>query len=231
MPTTPVDDHTEEFEQLAGLAALDVLEGAELARFEQHSAHCERCRLMVRGDREALAHLAPELDPSPGFKERLLQRAATELETQRPAPEPVPLRQPPNVSQFPWWRRQRWATALAAVLLVALVSAGAFSYENQVIASYPLTGTVAGSVVVNVRRSGAAELQLRGVQNPQPGFLYEAWIIPQGAQPIPAGTTSTGDATLSLSNVPNGATIAITLETAPVQAPTSTPILATQVAL
>jgi hypothetical protein len=30
MASTPVDDHTEEFEQLAGLAALDILVGDEL---------------------------------------------------------------------------------------------------------------------------------------------------------------------------------------------------------
>src|ERR671933_1127248 len=79
MPPTPVDDHTDEFEQLAGLSALDVLEGDELARFERHAAGCERCRLMERLDREALARAAPEMDPSPDFKARLMERAAQEL--------------------------------------------------------------------------------------------------------------------------------------------------------
>ncbi len=78
-PPPPVDDHTEEFEQLAGLAALDVLEGDDQGRFEAHAAHCERCRLMVQLDREALARAAPEMDPSPDFKTRLMQRAAAEL--------------------------------------------------------------------------------------------------------------------------------------------------------
>src|SRR5205823_12821579 len=129
---------------------------------------CERCRLMERADREALARLAPEMEPSPGFKQRLLDRAAAELAQQRPAPTPL-TRPSEKVIAFPWWRRQRWATALAAVFVVAVVSVAAFSYANQVVGSYPLTGTVPGSAVVNVRRSGAAELQLRGVQNPQPG--------------------------------------------------------------
>ena len=79
MPPTPVDDHTEEFEQLAGLQALEVLEGEELRRFEEHAARCERCRLMVRLDREALALAVPEMDPSPDFKARLMERAAAEL--------------------------------------------------------------------------------------------------------------------------------------------------------
>src|SRR5689334_5574486 len=79
MSPTPVDDHTEEFEQLAGLSALDVLEGEERERFEAHAGHCERCRVMVRLDREALALAAPEMEPSPDFKARLMQRAAQEL--------------------------------------------------------------------------------------------------------------------------------------------------------
>src|SRR5437764_4942420 len=109
MPPSPVDEHTEEFEQLAGLSALDVLDGDERARFEQHAASCERCRLMVRLDREALALAAPEMDPSPDLRARLLQRAERELGNPKaavlepppsqatPEPRPRPLRRPPNV--------------------------------------------------------------------------------------------------------------------------------------
>ena len=218
MPSTPVDDHTEEFEQLAGLVALDVLEGDELARFEQHAARCGRCRLMVQLDREALARAAPEMDPSPGFKERLMARAAQELQ---PAPNLIPL----------WRRRSRLTSAIAAVLVMALVGAGAFSYENQVIATYSLTGSVGGTAIVQVRRSGAAELDLRGVQPPPPGFLYEAWVIPQGGEPVPAGVTPTGEAQLPLSGVSSGSTVAITQERTRVDAPTSAPVLATVVQL
>src|SRR3954465_12390498 len=100
MSATPVAaDHSEEFEQLAGLAALRVLEGEDLARFEQHARQCERCRMIVRLDRQTLERLtlaAPEMDPPPGLKERLLTKAAAELElaqpVQPPAPEPIPLR-------------------------------------------------------------------------------------------------------------------------------------------
>jgi anti-sigma-K factor RskA len=231
MPSTPVDEHTEEFEQLAGLAAVDVLEGEELARFEVHAATCERCRLMVRLDREALARATPEMDPSPDFKARLMQRAALELtrtENVQRTREPIPLRQP---TPIPMWRRSRWASALAAVLVIGLVSVGAFTYENQVVTAYPLSGTLSGSAVVEVRRSGAAELTLRGVSNPPPGYLYEAWVIPEGGQPIPAGVTTSGDAELPLSGVSNGATIALTQEHSRVDAPTSNPLMATLVRL
>jgi anti-sigma-K factor RskA len=251
MPATPVDGHSEEFELLAGLAALDVLEGDERARFEQHAAECERCRVMVRVDREALAAVslsAPPMDPSPDFKARLMQRAADELSTanaahaesvtQRPSEgrgdravprgaEPIPFRPRSNV--IPFWRRSPWISALAAVLVVGLVSFGAFTYENQPVATYELSGGAPGQAVVIVRRSGAAELVMNGVPDPGPGFLYEAWVIPQGGQPIAAGTTTSGEAKVPLPGNVRGSTVAITREQRRVDAPTSAPIMATVV--
>src|SRR5437660_275953 len=103
MPAPPVDGHNEEFEELVGLAALDVLEGDELDRFQHHAEQCERCRMMLRLDRQTLSQLllaAPAMDPSPDFKARLMQRAAAELTAHAPAAatqtaEPVQLRARP----------------------------------------------------------------------------------------------------------------------------------------
>jgi hypothetical protein len=212
MPPTPVDDHTQEFEQLAGLQALGILEGEELEHFEQHAARCERCRLMVQLDGEALALAAPEMEPSADFKARLMQRAAAELRAQ---PKIVPFR-----------RRAPWQSLIAAVLVLGVVGGGGYAYENQVVASYALAGSASGSAVVNVRRSGAAELDMSGVPNPPSGFVYEAWVIPPGSSPIAVGTTPQGDAKLPLERVGNGVTVAITQERARVDAPTSAPILA-----
>jgi anti-sigma-K factor RskA len=242
MPDQPVDDHSEEFEQLAGLSALRVLEGDELARFERHAERCERCRLMVRLDRQALMAVsltAPAMDPSPDFKQRLMQRAAAELassasssraatvvEPAPAAPEPTPLHAPPKV--VPFRRRSTWLSALAAVLVLGLVSFGAYSYENQPVARYALSGSASGTAAVVLRRSGAAELQMQGVPDPGPGFVYEAWIIPpgQGQAPVAAGVTSSGNAILPLAGDVRGATVAITRETGRVDAPTTTPLLA-----
>ncbi len=224
MPPTPIDDHTDEFEQLAALQALDLLEGEELARFEQHAAHCGRCHLMVRLDREALARVAPEMDPSPGFKARLMQRAAAELARDSAPTEPIALRrQPENVIAF--WRRSRWASALAAVLVLGLITVGGYSYQNQVVASYALTGSLRGSAVVNVRRSGTTELDMNGVQDPPPGFVYEAWLIPPNGKPIPVDVTSSGNAQMSLKGLSNGTVVAITEERSRVDAPTSNPVM------
>jgi len=255
MSATPVDGHTDEFEQLAGLAALDVLEGDELERFERHRAQCERCQLMVRLDRQALVAVslvAVPMDPSPDFKARLMRRAAEELaaaDAVRPAPlqggaqpplsavprageqpgeRPIPLRpRPPNV--LPLWRRSPWVSAMAAILVVGLVTFGAYSYENQPVATYQLSGSAPGKAVVIVRRSGAAQLVMEGVPDPEPGFLYEAWIIPQGGQPVAAGTTTRGDAEVPLPGNVRGTTVAITRERTRVEVPTPPVLLSTVV--
>ena len=186
-------------------------------------------QLIVRLDQETLARLsllAPAMDPSPDFKERLMRRAAEELD--RSAPTQLRAR-PANV--LPFWRRSPWLSALAAALVVAIVTVGAFTYENQPVATYQLSGSAPGSARVVVRRSGAAELDMSGVPNPEPGFVYEAWIIPPGKQPVAAGITSTGEAKLELPGDVRGATVAITKERGRVDAPTGDPIMATVVQL
>ncbi|HEY0583703.1 MAG TPA: anti-sigma factor [Chloroflexota bacterium] len=318
MAATPVDDHTQEFEELAGLSALDVLEGDERVRFALHYARCERCQLMVRHDREALHSLpltAPEMDPSPDFKARLMQRGAAELAAQHAAEQsssmptsapPTPVstpesgpqpratgdRQPPGLTaaqqspgpvtdrppapdhfasapmppppadapiprrpttdvpptiQFPpragdartrstaaagparvipLWRRQPILRTLAAVFVLGLVTVGAYSYENQPVATVELHGDAPGTARVIIRRNGAAELEMRDVPDPGPGFVYEAWIIPQGQQPIAAGVAATGNARVPLEGDPRGKTVAITREPGRVNAPTSNPLMA-----
>jgi hypothetical protein len=84
--------HTTEHEELAALYALDLLEGAELIEFQVHLAVCALCYDTVKQDELALSALsagAPEMDPSPGFRERLLEQAAQELRgIVRGAPRP-----------------------------------------------------------------------------------------------------------------------------------------------
>jgi hypothetical protein len=169
-----------------------------------------------------------------------MRRAAQQLATapsaarlDQPTPpeqrEPIPLRRPPAV--IPFWRRSPWTSAIAAVLAVAVLSVGAYTYENQVVGSYALTGSLRGSAVVKIHRSGAAELELNGVEAPPPGLLYAAWIIPEGGQPITAGVLVSGDAQLSLERLSNRSTVALTEERGRVSAPTSQPVMAVTVQL
>lgn len=239
MTAPPVDDHTEEFEQLAGLSALDVLEGDDRARFEQHAEHCERCRVIVRLDRETLRQLsaaAPEMDPSPDFKARLLQRAADELRAREatPAPEaqrPEPIQLRPRGNVVPFYRRP-WFSALAAVFVLAIGALSAIQYQNQVVATYTLTSSGPGTATVLLHRNGAAELQMQGVPDPGQGFVYEAWIIPPGQQPVAAGSLPSGQASVGLSGDVRGNTVAVTREpqsATPPAAPSSAPIMATEI--
>jgi anti-sigma-K factor RskA len=263
MSATPIAaDHTEEFEQLAGLSALRVLDDDEQERFERHAAQCARCSMIVRLDRETLGNLslaAPEMEPSPDFKRRLMDRAAAELagqpavvsgapadaasadissietvpgdaepesETETSA-QPIELRpRPANV--VPFWRRQMWATSIAALLVLGIFSyAGYTAFMNQVVATYT-TGAGPASMTVTVHRSGQTELQMQGVADPPPGFVYEAWVIPPGKAPVAAGVTPSGEATLPLPSGVQGSTVAVTLERGPTgaSAPTSQPLMA-----
>jgi anti-sigma-K factor RskA len=227
MSAPRVDDHTEEFEQLAGLSALDVLEGDDLARFQAHAAHCQRCRLVVQLDRDALRHVSasvPDMEPSPDFKERLLQRAAEELQ----AREPIPLRPVRPANVIPLWRRP-WVAAIAAALVLGIATLLAITYQNQVVATYALSGNAPGTATVILRRSGTAELQMNGVPDPGQGFVYEAWIIPPGQQPLAAGALPSGQGSVPLAGDVRGSTVAITKERPGATAPTIPPLMATEV--
>jgi Putative zinc-finger len=81
MPKLPTT-HTAENEELAALYALNLLDGAELTEFRRHLARCARCYSTAQQDQIVLSMLnlaAPEMDPAPGLRDRLLERAAREL--------------------------------------------------------------------------------------------------------------------------------------------------------
>jgi anti-sigma-K factor RskA len=238
MSVTPAPDHTDEQTVLAALYALRVLDGDELGVFEGHLGRCALCQAVVARDRRTVRPLLlvpVEMDPRPGFKERVLEAAAAELAAAQKtvaeaAPAAIPSAAP---APIPFRPRRPWLQALAAALVV-LIGAGAVfgvqGYQNQVVASVALQGTGPGSATVLVRRSGAADLQMAGLAAPPAGKVYEAWVIPPGGQPIPAGTSASGQATLPLPGPVQGTTVAITVEESPgAPAPTQQPFLAAPV--
>ncbi|MDQ3809095.1 MAG: anti-sigma factor, partial [Chloroflexota bacterium] len=125
-------------------------------------------------------------------------------------------------------RRAVWTSALAALLVLGVAVAAIASYLNQVVAVYPLAGDSPGEAVVVMLRSGALALELRGAGDPPPGYVYEAWIIPAGRQPVAAGVTARGEGRLPLPREAHGQTVAVTVEPGPegVSAPTSPPLKA-----
>lgn len=232
----PAPDHTPDAESLAGLYAFGVLEGAELARFERHLAGCGRCAEVVDGDRSIVSTLsltAPEVEPEPGFKERLLARAAAELAERTdeggtggtsPTPfRPVRPRRPGTVSLV-------WLVPLAAVMLALFAGAGLLSQQissAQIVAAAPLENQAEGGrAEVLIRRSGEGVIQLSGFEDLKDGRVYQAWVIRPNSQPIATGASPSGNGTLPLDGDVRGARVAVTLEPGPgATAPSARPFL------
>jgi anti-sigma-K factor RskA len=87
------------------------------------------------------------------------------------------------------------------------------------------------SAVVVVGANGKATLTVSGLSAAPHGKTYEAWLIPAGNSPQPAGLFSGGvTTTVRLrAAVPRNAVVAITLERAGgVRAPSMAPILSAQ---
>lgn len=115
---------------LSGAYAVDALDDAERAAFEEHLAHCSDCCTEVAELQEA-AGLLGELSatpPPPSVRESIL----SEISTVRPLPPlPAPPRAPageesddaPVAEVVPLWRRAA-APLAAAAAVVALVGGG-----------------------------------------------------------------------------------------------------------
>lgn len=229
-----IADHTPEHTELAGLYALGSLDGDELETFRAHLDRCAACRTTVEQDRRTLARLTaatPEMEPSPGFRERLLARAADEMQSRaldaelvpEPGPAPIAIR-----ARAP--RRRPWALLLAAALSLALALGALLTqqaFSRQVVARTELAARDGqpGTATVIVRRTGDAELAMQGLPEPPPGQVYEAWVIGADGRPLPAGTGTRGTGTITLQRPVRGATVALTLEAAPGRdTPSSEPI-------
>jgi anti-sigma-K factor RskA len=237
-------NHPEEFRELATLAVLNALEGEEAAAFARHLEGCEVCRTTMADDRRIFAQLdesALGMEPSPGFRERLLAKAAAERHTPakpqekgQPVVVPFPTAEPAESGVTRRRSRTLWLIALAASIVLALgvgAYAGQQAYANQVLVAVPLAGEqVNGTAMMTVRRSGLTELKLNQLNDPPAGKVYVLWVIPPDGKPVPAGTVTRGTETIPVSQPVLGTTVAITTEDDPgAQAPTTQPFLSAKV--
>jgi anti-sigma-K factor RskA len=221
----PAPDHTSDSESLAGLYAFGVLEGAELARFERHLAACGRCAEVVDGDQAIVSSLsltAPEVEPEPGFKERLLARAAAEL-AERPdeggsgggSLTPFQPVRPRRSGAVPL----AWLAPLAAIVLALVAGTGLLSQQissAQIVAAAQLENRAEGGrAEVLVRRSGEGVIQLSGFEDLRDGRVYQAWVIRPNSQPLATGASTSGNGTLTLDGDVRGVRVAVTLEPGP----------------
>ncbi|RNM15718.1 anti-sigma factor [Nocardioides pocheonensis] len=202
------NDH--EIHALSGAYAVDALDPAEKAQFEEHLAACATCRAEVASLREATA-LLPETtatEPPPALRDRVLAQIATV----RPLPPETPVAGPSEVVTLRSRRRPRTLLAAAAAV-VAVVGGGAVvwqqvsdsgQHQTQLSAvdrvlqaadakrvNVTLTGGVRASVVRSLTE-GKAVLVTRNMPPAPSGRIYELWLQTPGGAMVPAGTMTDG---------------------------------------
>jgi anti-sigma factor RsiW len=225
--------------QLTAAYALDALDEREEREYEQHLARCPSCRDELTSLSEAASSLAYATDapaPPTALRERILDQARAER------PNVVPLRRHwfvPAVSA---------AAAVAAVVAVGLGiwaaslasdldgERAARARDERAMAvladpqarRIPLKGE-RGTLVVS--RTGQAALVVVGLGRAPEGKTYEAWVI-EGGKPARAGIFAGGEGALAVplrGPVPDGATVAVTLERkGGVNQPTGTPLFSAE---
>jgi anti-sigma-K factor RskA len=193
---------------LTAAYALDALSPDEAETYERHLGQCEECREQLaelNATAAALAFGTVAPAPPPRLRAVILEQAATERTNV------VPL------------LRRRWVTrglavaaAAAACIVVGLAVALSQSSHTREL-----------SVAVSPNRT--ATIHVSGLSAAPSGKTYEAWIIPAGTAPRPAGLFPGGaDTTLRLhGTVPPKAVVAVTEERAggAKDGPTMAPIL------
>lgn len=205
--------------------ALDALDPAERATYEEHLATCERCREELQGFWQvsgALAHAAGGPAPPASLRGRILEQA------RRERPNVVPLRRrslPPVLSSAAALAAVAaialgvWATSLSRDLdgaereLAILGDPGARTYESAD-REARLVVTPAGEAALVVRRLAPAPA----------GKDYEIWVIEEGVARR-AGLFERPGVALLTRRVEPGQMVAVTLEDdGGVDAPTGAPL-------
>ena len=242
--------------------ALDALDGPELARFRDHLATCPICAAEVATFRVTAAQLpllidedAPEHQPSPELRARVLDAIAAERGVASPAPAALP-----DPVPFPSARRWPPLYAVAAVLLLALSLSliawnlnaqgevrRARSERDQAQLTLATTqreleqaqaalaetrfqlastgGQGASGEIIYLPDRQQAVIVVNGLPALAPGQVYQLWLIGDGA-PQPA-TVFLTPTTGVQANLAQYRVAAITIEPGPTgsAAPTMTPIV------
>ncbi len=197
---------------LTAAYALGALGEEEAAAYERHLGQCEECRTQLAELNEAsaaLAYGAVAPLPPPGLRGAILDAARAE-----------------RVNVVPLVRRSWRARGLAVAAAAAACAAVGFG-----VAATQSSNQQVVSAVVVLGADRHASLQVTGLAAPPRGKAYEAWIIPAGRSPQPAGLFAGGrPSVLQLrGSLPARAVVAVTLERAGgVKAPTTQPILTAQ---
>ena len=187
---------------LTGAYALDAVDDIERARFEQHLAECEDCRLEVASLREAAGLLSETtaVTPPPALRESVLAG----ISQVRPLP--------PIVHRTPVVQR-RWFPLLVAAAVVAILGVGAALWQpwapsqdsSLTAAEQVIEASDARSVAVDlgdagnatVTRSeslGKAVITTDDMAPAPSGKVFELWLQVDGEM-VPAGLMPPGEDT------------------------------------
>lgn len=209
---------------LTAAYALDALDSSEVAVYEEHLAHCPRCREELAELSEtatALAYAVPAPVPSLALRARIIDAAVAE--------------RPSNVVPL----RPRWALPAVAAAAVAAAAAIVFAVSTLTLshslhrersASETQRGALGVIAQPDARRialsgdhgslvlakSGQAALVINRLEPAPKGKTYEAWVVEAG-KPQRAGLLHGGGdiGVLELTrSVPDGALVMVTLERA-----------------
>ena len=203
----------EHVDELISGYALHGLDAADQRLVLEHVERCERCRVQLRemeAVAAALAFAAPQADPPPELRERLLEAIGPEVVPSTPPEAP-----PQPRARWSWWPRvSAVAVPVLGLAVIALavwnISLRGDIKDADVRSVAPIANV--GSVV----SFGGGQATVVGGLKPAPaGHTYEAWVIPKGETvPEAAGTFAGGnDTSFTLTrNASAGDTIVITLE-------------------
>ncbi|HKD16676.1 MAG TPA: anti-sigma factor [Thermoanaerobaculia bacterium] len=196
---------------LTAAYALDALDADETEAYERHLAQCAQCREQLAELNEtagALAFAAVAPEPPPQLRSAILATASAERTNVVPLP------------------RRRWVARGLAVA-AAVAACVAVGFAVSALKSGPSRLVV---VVKLGPHRGRGTLQVKGLGAAPQGKTYEAWVIPPGRPPRPAGLFPGGEGTflVRLGGVPPHSVVAVTLERAGgVRTPTSPPLIKT----
>jgi anti-sigma-K factor RskA len=238
----PID--TDIHEQAAAYA-LDALDGSERRAFETHLDGCERCRAEVASFADAVLTLAAAAggpEPPAGLRDRVLGAARAEPPAVVVLAAVRERRRSAQLLLRPQVLAPAFAAAAAAAVALGIWGAGvsgsldrervARRAEASALAAFAdpaASRTASGNAALAVA-GGRGALSLVKLPPAPAGKTYQAWVIPPGQAPIPAGLFDVrgGRAVIVLEpTVGPGAIVAITLEAAGgVAAPTGKPLLA-----
>ena len=168
----------------------------ERKAFEQHLEECEKCRLELPALQSAwnsIPYEMEELEPPSDLKQQVFDSLFPADTTRK---NPVKLPQP---KRFPY---ARWASAVAAILVIAVISwnnwllreeissmKSALSSPAQVVQSYamipadPSMKTVKGNAwLIDNGSQKRLVVQMNGLSLTQGSQVYQVWLIHNGTR-------------------------------------------------